>query len=434
MMKKPPILFLAVLVLSGCLAKQRESLVKSSDLNKTSELIAMGPYPDYNYNLANELSNAGRNDLAIEAYQNCINTSGCQTFVEDAMFNLSMLYFDSNRDSLAYLWMDSLINRKYTWLKWYKNSENPFSTNPAYKLRLTQIDSLSQLKLDPQNCTFHYQDVQNFIAAFDKSKNNWADAPSYFYSGYFSQASNGLFFYQKFKIRSSSHQFAYRVEDKKAYFQSILPNLTKLNSQEKVIRTYFEKFETLYPDAVFPDIYYVVGCFNAGGTSSPFGLIIGAEMHAKQANSDLSNFNNWEQKVVRNFSNLPLITMHELVHIQQNNNYQNLLGHAIFEGAADFISSLICGTHINQHVHDWANGHENEVWADFTKEMYGENSSNWIGNADRAKDKPADLGYYVGFKICESYYEKQVDKKKAVKDILTIKDWEEFYTQSGYMQ
>jgi len=169
-------------------------------------------------------------------------------------------------------------------------------------------------------------------------------------------------------------------------------------------------------------------------SSSPFGLIIGAEMHAKQANSDLSNFNNWEQKVVRNFSNLPLITMHELVHIQQNNNYQNLLGHAIFEGAADFISSLICGTHINQHVHDWANGHENEVWADFTKEMYGENSSNWIGNADRAKDKPADLGYYVGFKICESYYEKQVDKKKAVKDILTIKDWEEFYTQSGYMQ
>ena len=80
--------------------------------NENSELIALGSYPNYYYNLANELNNAGRTELAIEAYQNCIKTSNSQTFVEDAMFNLSMLYFETKQDSLAYPLMDSLINRK----------------------------------------------------------------------------------------------------------------------------------------------------------------------------------------------------------------------------------------------------------------------------------------------------------------------------------
>jgi hypothetical protein len=35
--------------------------------------------------------------------------------------------------------------------------------------------------------------------------------------------------------------------------------------------------------------------------------------------------------------------------------------------------------------------------------MYGENTQNCIGNEDKAKDKPADIGHYVGFKICESF-------------------------------
>lgn len=435
MKKKLTLVLLASILLSSCSEhSEKPPTGKQIIQDEYSELIAFGSYPDYYYNLANELNNAGRTELAVEAYQNCIKTSGSQTFIEDAMFNLSMLYFDTKQDSLAYPLIDSLVNRKYTWLKWYKDSENSFSQDPEYLSKIEKIDSIQALINNPINCTFHYQDVSNFIAAFSKSKTNWLHAPPSFYHDYFSKASKALFFYQKFKIQSSSHQFAYRVEDKKAYFQSIIPNLEQLNSQEKVLRTYFNEFEQLYPDAVFPDVYFVVGCFNAGGTSSPFGLIIGAEMHAKMEDSDLSSFNNWEKNVVRNFSNLPLITIHELVHIQQNNNHTNLLGNAIYEGAADFVSSLVCGSHINQHVHNWAIDKEKEIWDEFEKEMYKESTQNWIGNADRAKDKPADLGYYVGFKICESYYNKQTDKKKAIRDILTITDWNEFYLKSGYMK
>ena len=402
--------------------------------SEKTELIALGSYPNYYYNLANELNNTGRTDLAIEAYKMCIATSRSQTIVEDAMFNLSMLYFDSEKDTLAYRLMDSLITRRYTWLNWYKGSENSFTHEIGYQSRLDKIDSLSILKNSPKNVVFHYTDVSNFLTAFTKSKRDWTNAPNYFYEDYFSKASSGLFFYQKFKIQSSSHQFAYCVEDKQKYYESIVSNLQEINTHEQDIRGYLEGFEEMYPDAIFPDIYYTVGCYNAGGTSSPYGLIIGAEMHTKMEESDLTNFNTWEKNVVRDFANLPLITIHELVHIQQNNNYNNLLGNSIYEGAADFISSLILGSHINEHVHSWANKHEEEVWNDFEKEMLSNNTQNWIGNANRAIDKPADLGYYVGFKICESYYNKQSDKKKAISDILNVTDWTDFYLKSGYMQ
>jgi uncharacterized protein YjaZ len=47
-------------------------------------------------------------------------------------------------------------------------------------------------------------------------------------------------------------------------------------------------------------------------------------------------------------------------------------------------------------------------------------------------EKPADLGYYVGYKICEAYYNQAKDKKQAVKDILTIQDYKQFLAKSGY--
>lgn len=397
-----------------------------------AELMALGSYPDYHYNLAQELNQLGKVKETIEAYESCIAESHCQTFVEDAMYNLSLLQFEEGNRAEGYRYMDSLLTRKYTWLKWYKNVDLEVREEPAFQRNIARIDSLEALKNDPANVTFHYRDVDHFITAFEKSKADWDAAPANFYRDYFSQASSGLYFYQRFKIQSSSHLFAGRVHAREKYFDGALPNLKRLNEKEAELRGYFSKFEELYPEAVFPDVHYVVGCFNAGGTSSPFGLLIGAEMHTMAEGAKLENFSNWEKNVARGFSNLPLIIVHELVHIQQNSKHQDLLGNAIYEGAADFVSELLCGSHINKHVHDWANEREEQVWKDFKAEMYQPNSSNWIGNADRAKDKPADLGYYVGYKICESYYNKQPDKSQAVKDILTISDWHGFFAESGY--
>jgi uncharacterized protein YjaZ len=109
-----------------------------------------------------------------------------------------------------------------------------------------------------------------------------------------------------------------------------------------------------------------------------------------------------------------------------------LLGKSLSEGSADFIGELIAGGNITPNLHEYGNPREKQLWLEFKKEMNGTNESNWLYQADKAKDKPADLGYYIGYKIVESYYNKAKDKKQAIKDILEIKDFNAFLTASGY--
>jgi len=40
----------------------------------------------------------------------------------------------------------------------------------------------------------------------------------------------------------------------------------------------------------------------------------------------------------------------------------------------------------------------------------------------------------MGFKICQSFYDKAADKKKAIEQILTIKDFRQFLLESGYTE
>lgn len=427
--------WIALLIVGSCSTNHDSQFANPNLQNLESELVGLGSnYPNYYFNLGRELQATERNKEALEAYKMCIETTQNQTFLEEAFYNSSILNFHLSNEAEGYRFMDTLLERKFAWLEWFNNSNHPYIDSLSYKSRLLQIDSIQNLRNSPYNATFHFEDVDNFVTAFEKSNIDWANAPQYFYNDYFSKASSALFYYQKFKIRSSSHKFSYRVQDRRAYFNSILPNLKSLKNQEKKLREYLVKFEELYPDAVFPDIYFVVGCFNSGGTATGYGLIIGSEMHAMEENSDLTNFSNWEKNVVRGYSNLPLITIHELVHTQQNNNYSTVLGNSIFEGAADFVSDLICGSHINEFIHVMADKKEEEIWAEFKKDMYNNNYNDWIGNGGGDNVEIPDLGYYIGYKICKSYYDKQEDKAKALRDILTIQDWHTFYEYSGYMQ
>jgi hypothetical protein len=46
--------------------------------------------------------------------------------------------------------------------------------------------------------------------------------------------------------------------------------------------------------------------------------------------------------------------------------------------------------------------------------------------------RPPDLGYFMGYKISESYYKNARDKRQAIKDILEINDFDKFLKQSKY--
>ena len=101
------------------------------------------------------------------------------------------------------------------------------------------------------------------------------------------------------------------------------------------------------------------------------------------------------------------------------------------EGACDTIGELISGRNINEHLKVYGRTHDEEIWRDFEADMYKPDISKWIYNAFTAKDRPADLGYYVGYLITQAYYKNARDKRQAIHDILNIQDARKFYEASG---
>jgi uncharacterized protein YjaZ len=113
---------------------------------------------------------------------------------------------------------------------------------------------------------------------------------------------------------------------------------------------------------------------------------------------------------------------------------QTLLEEALGEGGADFLGEMISGGIINRTQREFGNEHERELWEEFRAAMNGTDTSKWLYEGDRAKGRPADMGYYVGYRICEAFYQKATDKSEAVRRILALNDPDGLLRESSYAE
>lgn len=293
------------------------------------------------------------------------------------------------------------------------------------------------LNRNPEKAEFVTSDIALFWRAYDMAKpeNNLI----IYRDEYFKKGSDGLQEFLRKKIGNSCNLVT-AIETAPKYYAALRTQSAKVENYIPQMLASFKKLKEIYPDAAFPKVYFVVGRMNTGGTATIGGLLIGVEMYGKTDDASLAGLNNWQKAAVSKVERIPFIVAHELIHYQQKNAHLtslfggevSLLGKSLSEGSADFIGELIAGDNDNPHLHEYGNPREKQLWLEFKKEMNGSDESNWLYQGDKAKDKPADLGYYIGYKIVESYYNKAKDKKQAIKDILEIKDFNVFLTASGY--
>lgn len=165
---------------------------------------------------------------------------------------------------------------------------------------------------------------------------------------------------------------------------------------------------------MFPDVYFVIGRFNSGGTSTRHGLLIGAEMY-------------------RDPNRLPAIVSHELIHYQQHYPNSRLLEHSFLEGSADFLGELIAGAQINSAAHEYGLAHEHQLWQEFKPHFADTTFYPWMYGRP-ADGRPNDLGYFIGYRIAKAYYDRAADKRKAISDIITARggDVKGILEESGY--
>jgi hypothetical protein len=293
------------------------------------------------------------------------------------------------------------------------------------------------LNQNPEKAEIVTSDIALFWRAYDMAKpeNNLI----IYRDEYLRKGSVGLQEFLRSKIGNSCNLVT-AIDAAPKYYAALRAQSAKIENYKPQMLASFKKLKEIYPDARFPNVYFVIGRMNAGGTATVKGLLIGFEMYGKTDDASLAELSGWKKSSVGRIEEIPFIVAHELVHYQQKNALLeslfggdvSLLGKSLSEGGADFVGELISGGNINPQLHEYGNRREKQLWLEFKKEMNGSDASNWLYQGDKAKDKPADLGYYVGYKIAESYYNKAKDKKQAIKDILEIKDFNAFLKASGY--
>ncbi|KAA9338347.1 hypothetical protein F0P96_05800 [Hymenobacter busanensis] len=306
-------------------------------------------------------------------------------------------------------------------------------TTSGFAKIVKRMDQATAREADPRKVRLVTSDIDNFWRAYDLAARDTAQRHAIFQREYFDKASVGLEDYFDRKIHSVA-RFVRNLDQKPNFYRSIRPTTQQIAGFKPQMQANFRKIKELYPAARFPDVYFVIGRFSSAGTVSPNGLLLGADQLSNGPGVPLDELSVRGRAILSPVALVPVIVAHEHIHyIQKDSPDLTLLRGAINEGMADFLAEVVTGTNPNARIHAYGNAHEAEIWADFKKEMTSTNWNNWIGNGGQeTAAKPADLGYYVGYRICQAYYAKAADKKQAIQEILNIGSYPEFLEKSGY--
>jgi hypothetical protein len=244
---------------------------------------------------------------------------------------------------------------------------------------------------------------------------------------YLSPASAGLRRYaDEYKVTGAT--IAAAVSREPRAYADLEATAAALLQQEAAVRSACRRLKELFPNAMFPPIWLVVGHHGAGGMIEREGVIIAAERYSASP-----------EDVVP-------IVMHELAHFQSvivlgPETYLRavgpggtLLGRALREGSAELLAELTAGRHINPAAERYGAPRERALWALFRKDMDQPETKDWMFVRPSNPDWPPDLGYWIGYRIARSYVDQAPDKAKAIQDILALVDFKSFLQASGYTE
>lgn len=310
---------------------------------------------------------------------------------------------------------------------------------------------------DPDKAKLVTTDIDNFWRAFDLAakETDGEKKIAIFQTEYLDKGSAGLRDFVRLRIKSAKN-LAETVEKLPRFYASVRRSTLRVAETGREIRKSFRNFKRLYPDAAFPDVYFVIGVANTGGTASDSGLLIGAELYGLTPTTPRDEFPGWLKTIMPDVSDeqelrrlaakalevllkpverLPAIVAHESCHFNQKYPKQTtVLEKSIQEGSCDLIAELAAGNVINPPIKAYGDRHEEALWREFRAEMNGTDLSKWMYNSFRIRDRPGDLGYYVGYKISHAYYRNAKDKRQAIRDVLNIRDFAEFFERSRYAE
>lgn len=186
------------------------------------------------------------------------------------------------------------------------------------------------------------------------------------------------------------------------------------------------KLGELYPEAKFPPVTIAVGRGRPLAVGSPVtGIQVGLEVMcgADWMNPDL------EDRFVS-------VIVHEYAHVQQppalaDKAHPTVLEGSLMEGAAEFVAELLTGGISYAYLPGLVAGREQAIETAFLAAQDETDLAGWLYDT-QPPGKPGDIGYWVGYRIAKAYYQRADDKRRALRDILTMTDPKAFLAKSGW--
>ncbi|TDQ30263.1 gliding motility protein GldB-related protein [Tenacibaculum caenipelagi] len=292
------------------------------------------------------------------------------------------------------------------------------------KLIFTAILSILLTNAFSQNSNKIFTtDIDNFWVAYDsiQETNDYSEKLNFINKLYIEKGTKGLNAFMRVRNYNDT-LYVKLIEEYPKFWNSIRPNTLTIKNKTPELNKIVANLKKLYPELRDAEMYFTIGGLRSGGTVTNNMVLVGAEIATGTLDVDMSEFKrDWLKKVFakQSLDNIVYLNIHEYVHTQQKEGKKRVLNHSIKEGACDFIAELALQKPIQTQYLSYGKEHKKEIKELFKKEMFSSKLSNWLYNGSK-KGESADLGYYIGYEICKSYYKNAKDKSQAIKDIIEL--------------
>jgi hypothetical protein len=268
----------------------------------------------------------------------------------------------------------------------------------------------------------HIEDVELFFKVYDGARGN--PTAEQLQRDYLDAGSDGLRQFASMRNTTASRIAAAIARQPRMYADArrcvkVLPRV-----RERVGAA-LDTLRELYPEARLPPVTIAVGRGKPVAVGSPVtGIQIGLEAlcATEWMNPDVEN-------------RFVYVIAHEYAHVQQapalvDKEHPTVLEGSLMEGAAELTAELIAGKVAYSHLAARTAGLEKDIETAFAVDQDKSDLSSWLYNT--TPEKPGDLGYWVGYRVCKTYYQRASDKRQAFRDILEMTDPKAFLSKSGW--
>lgn len=368
-----------------------------------------------------------------------------QFYVMQDGFDVELILTNSTADTLAYMDTDNgtfgheIINylpNKDAVITFHINGlsgdYNPnngtvgFYIKAFTKKEKSRYDSLQTSLIAENKQHILTADIDHFWSAFDKlayCKNHY-DSLTVFQNEYLDAATNGLQAFMKVRALYAP-EYLKVLKQEHDFYAGVRNNTYLAKTSSPLIEAVFDSLEVIYPHFKPFQVCFAIGAMRTGGTTTDQFILIGTEL------TTTGNVDRIPQRIKS-------IVAHESIHTQQKYVLKqgaiacNQLDECLDEGIANFIAEIITGTTNYGETDTYGYAHEAELWQQFKQTLCAPNADNWLYNGDSAGDKPADLGYFIGYRIAKTYYQQAENKQLAIIELIECDDPLDLLVKSGY--